>query len=165
METQPNHRRPQPEGSAEGGSHLLVGGAMPSTYEISGALSVKDHFRHVHAQRFAETIASPANVYFATDAVAHALVLRIRGALNDTEVESIESAVAELSQKWARAGAIFQRVRYGVRSFVPVGLVGHLDLLVVLADEQTQLEAILRRQARILEQFMPSRRGLAARGN
>lgn len=129
---------------------------MPFTYEICGALSVLDNFRHSHAQQFAETIANPADVYFASDAVTHSLTIRIRDVLTDDEVESVEDALEELSQKWARTGAIFHRVRYGEPSFVPIGLAEHVELLGELADEHVQLEAFLQRQARILEKFRPS---------
>jgi hypothetical protein len=126
---------------------------MPVTYEICGALSVLDNFRHSHAQQFAESIADPADVYFATDAVTHSLVIRIRGALTDDEVESVEDALEELSQKWARTGAVFHCMRYGEPSCVPIGLARHVELLKELADEQLQLEAFLHRQARILAKF------------
>jgi hypothetical protein len=126
---------------------------MPSTYEVSGALPVLDNFRHGHAQQFAESLTAPADVYFATDAVTHSLVIRIRGALSDDELESVEEALDQFSQKWARAGAIFSRVRYGEPSFVPLGLVKHVELLEELADERLQMDACLRRQARILEKF------------
>lgn len=95
---------------------------MPFTYEICGALSVLDNFRHYHAQQFAQTIADPADIYFATDAVTHSLVIRIRGVLTDDEAEIVENALGEFSQKWARTGSIFRRVRYGEPSCVPVGL-------------------------------------------
>ena len=129
---------------------------MISTYEICGALSVLDNFRHQHAQRFAESIANPADVYFATDAVTHSLLIRIRGVLNDDEARSVEEALEQLSQKWARAGAIFRRVRHGESSFIPVGLAQYVELLEELADEHLQLEAFLQRQARILEKFRHS---------
>jgi hypothetical protein len=129
---------------------------MRFTYEICGALSVLDNFRHSHAEQFAETIANPANIYFATDAVTHSLVIRIRGALTDDEIESVEGALEELSYKWARAGAVFYRMRYGESSFVPIGLAQHVELLEELADEHVQLEAFLQRQAEILEKFRSS---------
>ncbi|WP_244137346.1 hypothetical protein [Burkholderia pyrrocinia] len=72
---------------------------MPFTYEICGALSVLDNFRHYCARQFAQTIAAPADIYFATDAVTHSLVIRIRGALTDDEAEAVEDAVEEFSQK------------------------------------------------------------------
>ncbi|WP_175962489.1 hypothetical protein [Burkholderia pyrrocinia] len=129
---------------------------MTITYEICGALSVLDNFRHRHAQQFAESIANPADVYFATDAATHSLVIRIRGALTDSEAESVEDTLEEFSQKWARTGAIFQRVRYGVPSFFPVGLAEHVELLEELAYEHAQLEAFLLRQAMILDKFRQS---------
>ncbi|KVE21817.1 hypothetical protein WI92_23645 [Burkholderia vietnamiensis] len=126
---------------------------MPFTYEICGTLSVLDNFRHSHAQQFAESIANPADVYFATDAVTHSFMTRIRGALTDDEAESIEDTLEAFSQKWARTGAIFKRVRYGEPSFVPVGLAEHVELLEELIYEHLQLEAFLRRQAQILDRF------------
>ncbi|WP_175766165.1 hypothetical protein [Burkholderia ambifaria] len=127
---------------------------MSFTYEIRGALSVLDNFRHFHAQQFAESVAEPADIYYATDAVTHSLVIRIRGALSDHEVSSIESALEEFSQKWARTGAVLLRVRFGELSFVPVGLAQHVELLEELADEHVQLEAFLQRQAWILKKIL-----------
>lgn len=129
---------------------------MPFTYEICGALPVLDNFRHTHAQQFAEAIANPARVYFATDSVTHTLVIRIRGVLTDDEMVSVENALEELSYKWARTGAVFRRLRYGEPSFVPIGLAQHVELLEELADEHVQLDAFLQRQARILEKFRSS---------
>ncbi|KVK79175.1 hypothetical protein WS90_19615 [Burkholderia cepacia] len=128
---------------------------MPFTYEIRGALSVLDNFRHSHARQFAESIANPADVYFATDAVTHSLMLRIRGVLCDEEMESVEDTLEQFSQKWAQTGAIFRRVRHGEASFVPVGLARYVELLEELADEHLQLEAFLQRQTYILEKFRP----------
>ena len=54
---------------------------MATNYEIRGALPVRADFKHIHAQQFVESIARPAHVYFATDALTHSLVLRVRGAL------------------------------------------------------------------------------------
>jgi hypothetical protein len=130
-------------------------GLMPYTYEISGAMPVLDNFRQIHAQQFAESI-DDAGIYFAVDTVTHSLLLCVRGVHSDAEVESVEGALGELSQKWARAGAIFRRVRYGEPSFVPIGLARHVELLEELADEHVQLEAFLQRQAKILERFWPS---------
>lgn len=126
---------------------------MTITYAISGALPVLDNFRHYHAQQFARTIAEPADIYFATDAVTRSLVIRIRGALTDDETKSVDGALEQFSQKWAQTGAIFRRVRYNEVSFVPVGFAWHAELLKKLIDEQTRLEALLLRQARILEKF------------
>ena len=126
---------------------------MSLTYEICGSLSVRDNFRHYHAQQFARSIAEPADIYFATDTVTRSLVIRIRGALTDDETKSVDSALEQFSQKWAQTGAIFRRVRYGEVSFVPVGFAWHAELLQKLIDEQTRLEALLQRQARILEKF------------
>ncbi|CAM2198125.1 conserved protein of unknown function [Paraburkholderia kururiensis] len=123
---------------------------------LSGTLSVLDSFRHAHAQQFAGSIANPADVYFATDAVTHSFMIRIRGVLSDDEAASVEDALGQFSQKWAPTGAVFRRVRYGEPSFVPVGLARHVELLEELADEHVQLEAFLQRQARILEKFRPS---------
>lgn len=128
---------------------------MTITYAISGALPVLDNFRHYHARQFAQTIAEPADIYFATDAVTRSLVIRIRGALTDDETKSVDGALEQFSQKWAQTGAIFRRVRYGEVSFVPVGFALHTELLQKLIDEQTLLEALLQRQARILEKFRP----------
>ncbi|AQQ48847.1 hypothetical protein A8F72_14980 [Burkholderia cenocepacia] len=132
------------------------GGCMSLTYEICGSLSVRGNFRHYHAQQFARSIAEPADIYFATDAVTRSLVIRIRGALTDDEMKSVDGALEQFSQKWAQTGAIFRRVRYGEVSFVPVGFALHAELLQKLIDEQTQLEALLQRQARILEKFRPT---------
>ena len=81
------------------------------------------------------------------------LVIRIRGALTDDETKSVDGALEQFSQKWAQTGAIFRRVRYNEVSFVPVGFAWHAELLKKLIDEQTRLEALLLRQARILESF------------
>ncbi|RQS87798.1 hypothetical protein [Burkholderia contaminans] len=129
---------------------------MTITYAISGALPVRDNFRHYHARQFAQTIVEPADIYFATDAVTRSLVIRIRGALTDDETKSVDGALEQFSQKWAQTGAIFRRVRYGEVSFVPVGFALHAELLKKLIDEQTRLEALLQRQARILEKFLPT---------
>lgn len=126
---------------------------MLATYEICGALPVRAKFRHSHARQFAETLANPADVYFATDAVTHSLVIRVRGTLSDDEVESVEHALEQFSQKWARAGAIFSRMRYEDSSLVPFGLRRHVELLCELTDSSGQLEALLRRQARLFERL------------
>jgi hypothetical protein len=126
---------------------------MPATYEIRGAMPVRDEFRHRHAQQFAESLANPADVYFATDAVTHSLVIRIRGVLSDDELELIEDALEQFSQKWASAGAIFSRLRYGEPSFVPFGLVRHVELLAEVSDLHLQLEVFLQWQAWLLERF------------
>ncbi|WP_217590064.1 hypothetical protein [Burkholderia sp. GbtcB21] len=126
---------------------------MSFTYEIRGALSVLENFRHFHAQQFAESVAEPADVYYATDAVTHSFLIRIRGALSDQEVSSVEDALEEFSQKWTCTGAVLRRVRFGELSFLPVGLAHHVELLEELADEHVQLEAFLQRQAWILNKF------------
>lgn len=75
---------------------------------LSGTLSVLDSFRHAHTQQFAGSIANPADVYFATDAVTHSLMIRIRGVLSDDEAVSVEDALGQCSQKWAPTGAVFR---------------------------------------------------------
>jgi hypothetical protein len=126
---------------------------MAANYEIRGALPVRADFKHFHAQQFAESIAKPADVYFATDAVTHSLVIRMRGVLSDDDLESVEDALERFSQKWASAGAIFCRLRYGEPSFVPLGFARHVELLAELSDLQLQLEVFLQRQAWLLERF------------
>ncbi|MDN7183905.1 hypothetical protein M0D69_39020 [Caballeronia sp. SEWSISQ10-4 2] len=127
---------------------------MATNYEIRGALSVRADFKHIHAQQFAESIANPADVYFATDPVTHSLVLRIRGALHQSEQQSVEESLEQFARKWAMAGAIFSRLRYGEPSFVPLGLSHHVDLLAELDDLHAQLNATLERQAFILKRFL-----------
>lgn len=73
---------------------------MTSTYEICGALSVVGSFRRNHAQQFAERLPASATVYCVTDAVTHSVMIRVRGALTDQEVTSIEGDLKEFSQKW-----------------------------------------------------------------
>ena len=126
---------------------------MAANYEIRGALPVRADFKHLHAQQFAESIANPADVYFATDAVSHSLVLRITGALHQSEQQSLEDALEQFARKWASAGAIFSRLRYGEPSFIPLGLVRHVDLLTELDDLHKQLVAVVERQAFVLDQF------------
>ena len=72
---------------------------MTSTYEICGALSVVGSFRRNHAQQFAERLPASATVYCVTDAVTHSVMIRVRGALTDQEVTSIEGDLKEFSQK------------------------------------------------------------------
>ena len=127
---------------------------MATNYEIRGALPVRADFKHIHAQQFAESIANPADVYFATDSVTHSLVLRIRGALHQSEQQSVEESLEQFARKWATAGAIFSRLRYGEPSFVPLGLASHADLLAELDDLHAQLNAVLERQAFILKRFL-----------
>ncbi|MGF6752912.1 hypothetical protein [Paraburkholderia sp. GAS42] len=126
---------------------------MSANYEIRGALPVRASFRHAHARRLAESLANLADVYFATDAVTHSLVLRVRGVLSEDEQQSIEDALGQFSRKWAVAGAIFSRQRYGEPSFVPLGLTSHVELLDELADLHVQLDALLARQSFILARF------------
>jgi hypothetical protein len=127
---------------------------MAANYEIRGALPVRADFKHIHAQQFAESIANPADVYFATDPVTHSLVLRIRGALHQSEQQSVEDALDQFVRRWASSGAIFSRLRYGEPSFVPLGLSHHVDLLAELDDLHVQLNAALERQAFILKRFL-----------
>jgi hypothetical protein len=127
---------------------------MATNYEIRGALPVRADFKHIHAQQFAESIANPADVYFATDPVTHSLVLRIRGALHQSEQQSVEESLEQFARKWATAGAIFSRLRYGEPSIVPLGLASHADLLAELDDLHAQLNAVLERQAFILKRFL-----------
>ncbi|MFT4509856.1 hypothetical protein [Caballeronia sp. 15711] len=126
---------------------------MVANYEIRGTLPVRACFKHAHAQQLAESLAKPADVYFATDAVTHSLVIRVRGALSPDEQQSIEDTLARFSQKWAAAGAIFIRQRYGEASFVTFGLSAHVDLLDELADLRLRLEALLGRHAFVLGQL------------
>jgi hypothetical protein len=126
---------------------------VSANYEIRGALPVRSSFRHVHVRQLAESLANPADVYFATDAVTHSLVIRVRGALSEDEQQSVEDAIAQFSRKWGAAGAIFSRQRYGEPSFVPLGLASHVDLLDELAGLHVQLDALLARQAAILARF------------
>jgi hypothetical protein len=122
-------------------------------YEIRGALPVRAGFRHAHAQQLAESLAKPAHVYFATDAVSRSLVIRVRGGLSADEQQSVEDTLARFSQKWAAAGAIFIRQRYGEPSFVAFGLASHVELLDELVDLRLQLDAVLGRQAFVLGQL------------
>ena len=126
---------------------------MSTNYEIRGALPVRAGFKHAHAQQLAESLAKPADVYFATDAVTHSLVIRVRGALSSDEQLSIEDTLARFSLKWAAAGAIFVRQRYGEPSFVAFGLTSHVELLDELADLHLQMGALLERHAFILGKF------------
>ena len=71
---------------------------MTSTYEICGALSVVGSFRRNHAQQFAERLPASATVYCVTDAVTHSVMIRVRGALTDQEVTSIEGDLKEFSR-------------------------------------------------------------------
>lgn len=126
---------------------------MSANYEIRGAMPVRAGFRHAHAQQLAESLAKPADVYFATDAVTHSLVIRVRGALSQDEQQSVEETLARFSRKWAAAGAIFSRQRYGEPSFIAFGLARHVELLDELADLHLQMDPLLGRQALILAQL------------
>lgn len=107
---------------------------MTVNYQIQGALPVRADFRHVHARKFAESIANPAEVYFATDDVTHSLVLRIRGALAADDEQAVEDALGRFASRWASAGAIFSRIRYGEPSFFALGPPDHVRLLARLRD-------------------------------
>ncbi|WP_118185292.1 hypothetical protein [Paraburkholderia phosphatilytica] len=126
---------------------------MSIAYEIRGALPVRADFRRTHARQLAETLANPADVYFATDAVTQSLVLRVRGALSDDEQKSVEDTLRQFSRRWAIAGAIFSRQRYGHHSFVLFGVTPHVSLLDELAQLRVQFDVLLARQAEVLEQF------------
>jgi hypothetical protein len=126
---------------------------MSFNYEIRGAIPVQPSFKHAHAQQLAESLTRPADVYFATDAVTHSLVIRVRGALSADEQKSVEDAIARFSQKWAAAGAIFTRQRYGEPSFVAFGFSPHVELLDELADLHLQMDVLLDRRAFILGQL------------
>ena len=126
---------------------------MSPNYEIHGALPVRADFKHAHARQLAESLANPADVYFATDAVTRSFVIRVRGALSEDEQQSVEDALAQFSSKWGAAGAIFSRQRYGEPSFVPFGLASYVELLDELADLHVQLDALMARQAAILARF------------
>jgi hypothetical protein len=123
---------------------------MSAQYEIRGALPVRSQFRHADAERLAETLANPAHVYYATDAVTHTLVLRVSGRLSETEQSEVEDALTRFSDKWARAGAVFSRDLYGALSFVAMGLERHVELLTELDDLDQQVRAMRARQAWIL---------------
>ncbi|EIF28972.1 hypothetical protein BCh11DRAFT_04399 [Burkholderia sp. Ch1-1] len=126
---------------------------MSANYEIRGALPVRAAFKHAHARQLAESLARPANVYFATDAVTRSLVIRVRGGLTGDEQQSVEDTLAQFARRWATAGAIFSRQRYGEPSFLALGLAYHVELLDELCDLHAQLDALLARQAAILARF------------
>jgi hypothetical protein len=123
---------------------------MSFNYEIRGALSVRASFKHAHAQQLAESLAKPANVYFATDTVTRSLVIRVRGGLSRDEQQSVEHTLAQFFRKWAAAGATFSRQRYGEPSFVAFGLTAHAELLEELTDLRLQMDALLNRQGFVL---------------
>lgn len=126
---------------------------MPVHYEICGALPVQPRFRHADAVRLAESLAKPAHVYFATDAVTHTLVIRVSGHLSGSEQSAVENALSHFSTKWARAGSVFSRNLYGESSFLPMGLERHVELFTELDDLDRQMRALRARQAWILEQL------------
>ncbi len=126
---------------------------MHGTYEICGALPVHSRFRHVDAVRLAESLAKPAHVYFATDAITHTLVIRVSGRLAETEQLAVETELDQFSRKWARAGALFSRNLYGEQSFRPMGLERHVELLAELDDLDQQVHALRARQTWILAQL------------
>ncbi|MBN3808153.1 hypothetical protein [Paraburkholderia sp. Ac-20347] len=126
---------------------------MTFNYEIRGALPVRSGFKHAHAQRLAESLAKPAEVYFATDTVTPSLVIRVRGGLSPDEQQSVEDTLARFSHEWAAAGAVFIRQRYGEPSFVALGPAPSAHLLDELADLRLQLDSLLQRQFFILRQF------------
>ncbi|HDR9882092.1 hypothetical protein DF146_15450 [Burkholderia cenocepacia] len=108
---------------------------MTSTYEICGALSVVGHFRRNHAQQFAQSLPASATVYCVTDAVTHSVMIRLRGALTDQEVTSVEGKLKEFSQKWARTAAVFSRIRFGERSLMSLAPGRHVERLKGPATE------------------------------
>jgi hypothetical protein len=126
---------------------------MHGKYEICGAMPVHSQFRHADAVRLAESLANPAHVYFATDAVTHTLIIRVSGRLSGSEQSAVEDALSQFSNKWARAGAVFSRNLYGETSFLPIGLERHVELLAELDDLDQQGRALRARQAWILAQL------------
>ena len=126
---------------------------MHGTYEICGALPVRSRFRHADAVRLAESLAKPAHVYFATDAVTHTLVIRVSGHLSESEQSAVENTLREFSGKWASAGAVFSRNLYGESSFLTMGLERHVELLTELDDLDQQMHALRSRQGWILAQL------------
>lgn len=123
---------------------------MSLHYEICGAMSVRSQFRHSDAVRLAESLADPANVYFATDEVTHTLIIRVSGRLSENEQAAVENALSQFSSKWARAAAIFIRNLYGEQSFLPIGLERHVELLGELDDLDHQVRALRTQQAWLL---------------
>jgi hypothetical protein len=123
---------------------------MHGKYEICGAMPVHSQFRHADAVRLAESLANPAHVYFATDAVTHTLVIRVSGRLSESEQSAVESTLSQFSSQWARAGAVFSRNLYGEPSFLPMGFERHVELLAELDNLDQQVRALRARQAWIL---------------
>jgi hypothetical protein len=126
---------------------------MHGNYEVVGALPVHSRFRHADAVRLAESLAKPAHVYFATDAVTHTLIIRVSGRLSGSEQSAVENALIQFSTKWGRAGAVFSRNLYGESSFLTMGLERHVELLTELDDLDQQMHALRSRQGWILAQL------------
>ncbi|WP_107314565.1 hypothetical protein [Burkholderia metallica] len=101
-----------------------------ANYLLRGALPVRAHFRHAHAENLANRLTEhvDVDVYFATDPVAHCLVICLTGALLPNEWLAVERVLADLAQKHASAAAIFTRNWAGDVSFLPLGLDRHIDL-------------------------------------
>lgn len=95
---------------------------------------MRSGFRHADAVRLANSLANPAHVYFATDAVTGALVIRVSGRLTEEQQSKVENALSRFARKWARTGAVFSRKRHGETSFLPVGLERHAEPLTGLFD-------------------------------
>jgi hypothetical protein len=127
--------------------------SMSVHYEICGAMPVRAQFRHADAVRLAESLANPAHVYFAIDAVTHTLVIRVSGRLSVSEQAAVENALRQFSSQWARAGAVFSRNVYGEMSFLPIGLQRHVELVAELDDLNQQVRALWARQAWLLAQM------------
>jgi hypothetical protein len=123
-------------------------------YEIYGALPVRPRFRHADAVSLAKSLAKPAHVYFATDAVTHTLVIRVSGRLCANERSAVENTPSLFSAKWARAGAVFSRNVYGELSFLALGPKRHVELFTEFHNFDQQMRALLARQARILGQLV-----------
>ncbi|RBB39261.1 hypothetical protein DPV79_15630 [Burkholderia reimsis] len=101
-----------------------------ANYILRGALPVGAHFRHAHAENLASKLTEQVNVdvYFATDTVAHCLVICITGGLLPNAWLAVEKVLADFAQKHASAAAIFTRNWAGDVSFLPLGLDRHIDL-------------------------------------
>ncbi|QVN19388.1 hypothetical protein [Burkholderia pyrrocinia] len=101
-----------------------------ANYILRGALPVRAQFRHAHAENLANRLTEHVNVdvYFATDTVAHCLVICLTGALLPNEWLAVETVLADFAQKHASAAAIFTRNWAGDVSFLPLGLDRHIDL-------------------------------------
>ncbi|RQS61922.1 hypothetical protein DID96_32315 [Burkholderia sp. Bp8963] len=101
-----------------------------ANYILRGALPMRAQFRHAHAESLASRLTEhvDVDVYFATDAVAHCLVICVTGALLPNEWFAIEKVLADFAHEWASAAAIFTRNWAGDVSFLPLGLERHIDL-------------------------------------